>query len=329
MKSKVILILLILILFFSAELYAQKQTVLLNKEEFDNVPMGQALDGSPWTKGIDPDIDMYMGTWKDSATKITHGTLIERDILTKGDKDSLTPPAKGALLKYINRLTYAMLPTSALTNPTVLSGEQELFYILSGKGVITTVSVAGKKKTEMKTDLRKGICILMPEGLQFTISNTGEEPLTMYLVCEPVPSGFVPQKNMLIKDETTTPIGSSDGLWCMIYKGLYSKDEGFGTLFNVLTVALDPMTIYWPHSHFPGCEEVWVAMDGTSLAWIGKQIRPQPPGTAYIIPDDRRTTHCNMNTSNETVKFFYFSTRKHMEAGTSEYEKNLERSKKK
>ncbi len=298
--------------------FAQKRIDLLQKSEFDNVPMGQPLDSSPWNPDIDPDIDMYLGNYLDSAPRITHGALIERAILTQGN--NMKPPSKGALLIHVNRLVHAQLPTAASTEPTTLKKEQELFYVVSGRGVVR----AGTQQVE----LRPNICFLVPENLTFTMTNTGDEPLTMMMVSEPVPDGFTPRKDIAVRDEGTTPIGSSDGLWCMIYKGLFSKSDGFGTIFNVLTVSIDPMTIYWPHSHFPGCEEVWVAIQGTSLAWIGKQVRPQPPGTAYMIPNDRRTVHCNLNASGERVKFFYFSTRKHKEPGTDFYNLNVERSKK-
>ena len=45
----------------------------------------QSLDGSPYSPDVDPNIDMNIGNWKDSEPRYTHGTLEERDILTKGD----------------------------------------------------------------------------------------------------------------------------------------------------------------------------------------------------------------------------------------------------
>jgi len=66
------------------------------------VSFAQTLDGTPYTPGVDADVDMYMNTWKNSEPVITHGTLEERAILTKGDP--LNPPSKGAVLKYITSL---------------------------------------------------------------------------------------------------------------------------------------------------------------------------------------------------------------------------------
>ncbi len=39
------------------------------------------LDGTPYTPSVDPDIDMYFGSWKESMPRHSHGSLIERDVL--------------------------------------------------------------------------------------------------------------------------------------------------------------------------------------------------------------------------------------------------------
>jgi mannose-6-phosphate isomerase-like protein (cupin superfamily) len=259
--------------------------------------LAQTLDGSPYTPGKDPDIDLFIGSWKDSMPRHSHGSLIERDILTRGDP--IKPPVKGAVLKYVNRFVHATLEPNNSTTPTTLQGEQEVFFILSGKG-----AVKAGKKTE---DLYEGICVLMPAGLPFTLTSTGSEPLTMYLINEPVPQGFRPNKDFLVKDENTTPISSTNGHWCHIVKGLYGTADGLGTLESVITVSLDPMTIAHPHSHVEGCEEVWTEITGESIAFIGKQIRMQPPGTGYMIPPNGNTPHANINTTEGPVKLFYFA----------------------
>jgi len=127
------------------------------------VAFAQSLDGSAYTPGKDPNVDMFLGSWKESMPKNTHGSLVERDILTKGDP--MNPKSKGAVLKYVNRFTYATLDANATTTPTTLKGEQEIFYISSGRGTIK----AGRKTA----DLYEGICILMPANLEFSMTNTG------------------------------------------------------------------------------------------------------------------------------------------------------------
>jgi len=260
----------------------------------------QTLDGASYTPGKDADIDLYMNSWKNSKPRITHGNLVERDILTLGDH--MKPPQKGAVLEYVKRFAYATLSPGTSTEPVRLKNEQEIFYILSGKGVI---------KTDMgKADLKSGICVLMPANKEFTITNTSDQPLTMYLICEPIPDGFKPKRNMAVTDENISPIVSTTGHWCHIVKDLFGEKDGLATITGLITVAVDPMTIPHPHSHSGEFEEVWTAINGTSLAWLGKQIRLQPPGTGYMIPTDGNTPHSNINTSDEQVKFLYFAVNK-------------------
>jgi mannose-6-phosphate isomerase-like protein (cupin superfamily) len=265
---------------------------------------GQNLDGRAYRPGVDPDIDLYLSGWQDSMPRQTHGSLVERDILTRGDP--LRPPSKGAVLAYANRFVHATLEAGDRTTPVVLKGEQEILYILSGNGTVE----AGGKTQELFPD----VCALVPAGLEFTLAASGDAPLTMYLVSEPVPAGFVPEEHVIVVDVNREPIRSTDGHWCHIVKDIFNTDEGYnpevvrlGTLERVLTVALDPMTIAHPHSHGEGVEEVWAAVSGMSVAFIGKQIRMQPPGTAYMIPPDGNTPHSSINISGEQVKFFYFA----------------------
>ncbi len=94
---------------------------------FVSMAAAQTLDGAPYRPGVDPNIDMFIGSWQESMPVKTHGSLIERAVLTKGD--AMNPPTKGAVLEYINRFSYATLDAHAVTTPTTLKGEQEIFYI--------------------------------------------------------------------------------------------------------------------------------------------------------------------------------------------------------
>ncbi|HSW49062.1 MAG TPA: cupin domain-containing protein [Bryobacteraceae bacterium] len=191
-----------------------------------------------------------------------------------------------------------------------LQGEQEVFYFLSGKGTMTAGGEA--------VDVYEGISILAPAGLEFTLKNTGERELTMYLISEPTLAGFRPNQKLLVKDEGRIPVRSSSGHWAHIVKGVFESKEGLASLGNVLTVALDPMTIGEPHAHGAGSEEVWAAIKGESLAFIGTQLRWQRPGMAYLVPPGEPATlksvaaglsfpHSNINSGKEQVKFLYFS----------------------
>ena len=255
------------------------------------------LAPGPYDPEKDPNIDMFFGSWVESMPRHTHGSLVERDILTKGDP--LKPPGRGAVLKYVNRFVYAGLEAGASTEPTTLEGEQEIFYILSGKGTIK----AGNRSEK----LYRGIAVLMPAKLKFTITNTWDESLTMYLISEPYPEGFRLNKDMKVVDENKQPITSSNAHWVGIVKQLFSTADGLGTLESILTCAFSPMTFFQPHSHVEGTEEVWTGMHDGSYVLLGKQIRYQPPGTAYLIPVDGNTPHANFNVSDKTIKLFYFA----------------------
>ncbi len=261
------------------------------------ISFAQSLDGSPYTPGKDANIDMYMKSWKESMPRHTHGSLVERDILTKGNP--MNPSTRGAVLKYVNSFTYATLHAHGYTTPTTLKGEQEIFYIINGKGTVT----AGDKSA----DLYSGIAILMPANLEFTMTNTGDIPLTMYLINEPITSGFRPNKYMLVVDENTTPITTSTAHWVGIVKPLFTTSDGLGTLESILTCAFNPMNFFHPHSHVEGCEEVWITLNDEIYVLLGKQIRLQLPGTAYMIPPDGITPHANFNVSDKIIKMFYFA----------------------
>jgi len=146
-------------------------------------------------EGGDRLIDRFIGSWQDSAPRYEHGSLVLRDILTRGD--NLNPPQPGAILQRANFFGFWPSQLRDSTTPEKLEGQQEVYYIESGEGEIT----AGGKTSA----LHKDIAVLMPEGLEFTIRNTGDEDLTLYVINEPTYKGFVPRTDMLVKDETKVP----------------------------------------------------------------------------------------------------------------------------
>ena len=81
-----------------------------------------------------------------------------------------------------------------------------------------------------------------PAGLNFSIENTVDQPMTMYVINEPTPPGFRPNTSLLARDENELPISSSKGMWAHIVKTLFVTSDGLATLQAVLTVTLDPLT---------------------------------------------------------------------------------------
>lgn len=263
-------------------------------------------------------IDMFLSDWQGSMPRVEHGSLVLRDILTKGD--NFAPSEKGAVLHYANFLAYGRLAPGYWTTPSLLKGQQEIYYVLGGEGEIT----AGGDKA----GLRRDIAVLVPAGLEFVMHCTGDDPLTMYVINEPLPEDngtvgdigrptFHPQSKMVIVDETQahrrTPagdpyiVGGASGHWAHIVKELFSPANGLATLQSVITVTIDPETLGEPHPHEPGQEEVWAAIDGTSLAFLGTELRVQKPGMAYMLPPDGITIHSNIDAGNSPVRFLYFA----------------------
>ncbi len=132
----------------------------------------------------------------------------------------------------------------------------------------------------------------------------------MYIVCEPITPGFKPRKDLYVTSEEKVQFNPFISHWSYQEKDLLVASHGFSILHAVITLTLDPMTIGQPHAHVKGCEEVWTTISGDNIAWLGKQLRDQPPGTAYMIPPDGETNHSNINWSKiGKVKMLYFSVR--------------------
>ena len=248
----------------------------------------------------DPDVDMYMASWQESMPTHTHGSLIERAILSRGD--ALSPPRRGAVLKFVKRFTHGSLAEKSSTTPTTLSGEQEVFYIISGEG---TIHWKGKSES-----ISEGCCILIPEGLEFSMKNSGSGALTMYVIVEETPEGFNPVKDIVIRSNNKVPFNTNIGHWSYQEKDLLLGHHGLAELHAVITLTLKPMSIGHPHFHVEGTEEAWTTISGDNIAWLGKEIRTQAVGTAYMIPPDGRTNHSNINKSmTEPVVMLYFAVR--------------------
>lgn len=246
-------------------------------------------------------ITYYFGDWHNAAPRTIRRSLVERDILTRGD--GLHPTRIGAVLRFINSYTYATLAPNTSTTPTRLDGQQEIYYVESGQGTVT----AGGQTA----DLFQNVAVLMPADLEFTLKTTGDQPLGMYVINEPAPPGFRPNANMLVRDENKIPI-STVGRWSNITKQLFVTADGLATLQSVLTVTFDPLTLGKPHPEpnedTSDIEEVWTALYGNTLAMVGNQLRKQTPGMAFYHPPDNLTPHTNINPSTvDQVKFLYFA----------------------
>ena len=256
------------------------------------------LDPKPYDPKTEPNIDLFIKSWKESMPVKSHGSIVEREILSQNDGDPVFPKQRGAILTNLKRFNHGTLQSHTSTTPTTLKDEQEIFYIESGKGVIK----AGNKTA----DLYLGICVLVPPDIEFTITNTGDEVLNMYIMTENIPDGFTPKKEIVVKDENVIPFSSSNVHWCHCYKNVISRRDGLATLRGMGPVWFNPMTMGQPHSHGEGVEEIWFALEGDITILIGKQIRKLPVGSAYKIPPNGKTPHSTINNGDEPIKLFWF-----------------------
>ncbi len=215
------------------------------------------------------------------------------------------------MLQSANFVAFGRLAAGASTMPSTLNGVQEVFYIMGGAGEVRT---AGKTVA-----LHRDIAVFMPQGLAFTIQSTGEEDMTMYVIDEPVPAGFHPIPQMLMTDERKVAVRApmvaspytnpgTSGHWAHVVRDLFNTSDGLATVGDVITVEINPLSLGEPHPHPPGKEEVWLAIDGTSLAFYGPQLRVQHPGTAYMLRPDAMVQHSNINNGDRPVKFLWFNT---------------------
>jgi mannose-6-phosphate isomerase-like protein (cupin superfamily)/uncharacterized RmlC-like cupin family protein len=244
-------------------------------------------------------LNLYFGDWHAATPRTTQGSLVERDIFTRGDPQN--PRHQGEVLRFINSYSYATLAPHTSTKATRLEGQQEIVFVDSGRGIAKAAGQA--------VELYRNIAVLIPTNLEFSLSNTGDQPLAMYVISDPTPAGFRPNSTMLVRDENKIPITSSDGLWDHIVKTLFVTADGLGTLQTVLTVTLDPLTMGKPHLvDHDDIEEVWTALDGTSLAFVGNTLRKQTPGMAFYHIPDNKTPHTNINQNEDAqVRFLYFA----------------------
>jgi mannose-6-phosphate isomerase-like protein (cupin superfamily) len=263
------------------------------------LPIVLIFSSAASAQSITDTINLYFSDWHDATPRTARGTLEERDIFTRGNP--ISPSQKGAVLRFVNSYTYDTLPSHAVTQKTRLNGQQEIYFVESGTGIMT----AGGQSA----NLSPNIAVLVPANLEFTIKSTGDQPLAMYVINEPVPAGFRPNSGLLVRDENKLPITSSDGHWAHIVKTLFVTSDGLATLESVLTVALDPLTMGRPHVvDHDDIEEVWTALNGTSIAFVGNQLRRQTPGMAFYHIPDNKTPHTNINQNEDSqVRFLYFA----------------------
>jgi mannose-6-phosphate isomerase-like protein (cupin superfamily) len=243
-------------------------------------------------------LDLYFGDWHNAPTRTVYGQLTEQDILTPGD--ALHPSAKGAVLRSIRGYEHTVLAPHVSTAPIKLRDRQQVYFIVSGEGTASSAS--------QTVALSPNIAVLMPADLEFTVKNTGDQPLTMYLIEEPIQPGFHPNSAMLARDENKLPFSTTDQQWSYMVKKIFVASDGLATLNDVSTIFLDPLTVGRPHvTESPGTEAVWTALEGTGIAFVSNRLLRQTPGTAFLEVPDQTMPYSAVNPNEDAeIKFLYF-----------------------
>lgn len=287
-----------LVVILTAQVMAQEDIKHPDTEPWSSkVPYSQ-LNSSNFNPRSEPNIDLYSTDWRDSMPVFTHSGLVERYIFTRSGGDSANPSPRGAILKGVSRFSHATLRTHTSTTPTTLKGEQEVFYVLSGRG-----AVSGGGKTY---DIFPGIVVLIPEDLEYSMRNMGYEAVMMYMIVEPVPAGFQPRKDIVIHDEAAAPVAKTNDHWNNSTKILIAREEGLAVIDELLAISLPARSMSQPFSYVGGVEAVYCTVQGEPLYLSGKQIRALPPGSAYMVVPNAVTPHANINLSDAAVKYLYF-----------------------
>lgn len=257
------------------------------------------LDPDMYDPKTEPDMDLFMGNWRDSMPRLMHGNLVFRDMLTALEgPDDLHPTRRGAVLQYAEAISYATLEpgATARTMKGELTNAQQTFYVHSGEGTIKS----GNKSVELK----KGMAFILTPGLDFTLTANGDRYMNFYVATEKIPAGFTPKKTLEVADNR----GEAPFMkvhWANIDRMMISQKNGMCQYNGFTEVKIDAMTMAQPHSHEPGVEEIWIAMDGDLDLLLGKHLRRLPEGTAYRIPSTGKNAHSNINGSDSMVKLLH------------------------
>ncbi|MFC1692254.1 cupin domain-containing protein [Candidatus Latescibacterota bacterium] len=295
--KKVPFLTIILIGFFTAQLWAQKPVFGGDKRP-SYFEMDDYNRRHPET---DTDVEMYMHNYKNSpvhSRSVQHGGWVEREYLFPGDPTN--PHRPGTVLKYIKAYNHGSLDPDTWTQKTRHEKEQVFFYIKKGVGRVE----AGGKTTE----LSEGTGIFIPAGLEYQFFNTCKKhALEAIIIVEEIPDDFEPIKEMRTgsyKDH----IPGAGMHWAHIGRGIVDGVK-FANPMGLAIVSVDAFDTAQPHMHGPGVEEIWCQLKGKSLLIFGNRLFWQEEGTAFLIPPNFRVPHQSINHTNEPMQWLYLGNR--------------------
>jgi len=266
---------------------------ILTSSMVDSAP---PATNTQFRRSFKPDADLFLSSWKDTRPRKLYGSFQVWDILTKLEGTPLSPRKKGAVLTDLNAVRYAILKPAGSTRPMELTDCQYILYITAGQGMIMT--------EDREAELVDGIGVIVPPDIEFTLMNTGNLPMSMYIIEEPIPEDFDPRDEIVVRYEYDNQISTNvnrvdSSQW------LFSIEDGMSTLVSFNPVMYEPNSLVPPHVHDPGIEEVWISINGDVQMMVGNQVRKFSPGSAYKVPADGRTPHANINKSDTSKKLLW------------------------
>jgi mannose-6-phosphate isomerase-like protein (cupin superfamily) len=226
-----------------------------------------------------------------------HGSMIENPILSPGDPQN--PSAPGAVLKWASRFNRAQLEPGAQTDVITHENEQEVLYVVRGEG---TFQSGGRSES-----IGPSLAILIPAGVPHSLGNTSTTaPLEVLWLAEQLDDGVSPAKELILRDTRKLPIAVG-AHWVHVGRTVFTKHDGLAKIDAVNIATIPAMSIAEPHSHGVNQEEVWYQMHGSSYLFLGRTLRLQQEGTAFMCPPDGCTPHSSINITNNPVDFFFFA----------------------
>lgn len=287
----------------------------LNDEPIQMIYMGPAVRGprmplpdyaqlqnTPIDPVGAPDVDLFIGHWRDAYPRIAHGNLYLRDLLTGlTSADPVKPIRKGAVLQNAAAISHAMLEPGATAHR--VAGEPadaaQHFIVTSGTGQI---DIGG-----MNILLSRGKAFTLAPGRDFRLTATGEQYLGLYVVTERAgaPATAPDAPSFTLAEWPRAKATTTD--WHNQTRAI-AMPAGAGGRVAIAHVTLAPMAMSRPHSVPPGTEETWIALDDVTVL-IGKQLRQLRAGTAFKVPATGITAHANINVTAKPAQFLHIVTR--------------------
>jgi len=249
------------------------------------------LDPKPFNREAEPDIDMFIGNWRDSFPRVMHGNMYFRDLLTSvTGADAAKPLRKAAVLSKASAVSQVMIEAGSPAHPVEgeLVGQRQVFVVESGTGEL--------KVGDTRRELARGVAFVIVPGLDFKLSATGEGYLTLYAITEKNSVATTTGVSLQVFDAGTTP--SSVRSWSDVARSLIAPSPVTDqSQLAVDAIELPPLSMSRPTSAGAEQEEIWIVTGGELEVLLGKQLRKLSAGMAYRVPPTGSTPHANINVS--------------------------------